>query len=180
MNHIRDLSKNTKTFYIPILIMKFNSIKTFFIKAYNKIVAVFKQGLEPIQVFKSILVALLFTIIPLPGTTTILLTTIALKAKLNLPIMITFSYLITPLQYVLLMPFIKVGETIFSTHHTLYSVQAIMSSFENGFFNTLQKLTFEIICGIAGWVVIAIPVAFLLYYIGYFLFFKKHLSNPVK
>lgn len=180
MNQIRDLSRNTKAFYIPIFIMKFNSMKAFFIKIYNKIVAVFKQGLEPIQVFKSILVALLFTIIPLPGTTTIILTTVALKAKLNLPIMITFSYLITPVQYALLMPFIKVGETVFSTQHTLYSMHAIMASFENGFFDTLQKLTFEIICGMAGWAVIAIPAAFLLYYIGYFLFFKKSTFTPVK
>ncbi len=177
---MKNVSRVTKNFYIPIFIIRLNDMKSFFTKIYNKIVAVFKQGLEPIQVFKSILIALLFTIIPLPGTTTIILTTVALKAKLNLPIMITFSYLITPLQYALLMPFIKVGETVFSTQHTLYSVQAIMASFEMGFFNTLQKLTFEIICGIAGWAVITIPAAFLFYYIGYFLFFKKQKFTQTK
>jgi hypothetical protein len=47
----------------------------------SKTVALFKQGLTPIELTQSILVAALFSIIPILGVTTILLTGFSLKKK---------------------------------------------------------------------------------------------------
>jgi hypothetical protein len=75
----------------------------------SKTVALFKQGLTPIELTQSILVAALFSIIPILGVTTILLTGFSLKRKLNLPIMIAISYLAWPLQILMIIPFINIG-----------------------------------------------------------------------
>ena len=85
--------------------LNFRALKT-------KTGALFKQGLSPIELTQSILVAALFSIIPILGVTTILLTAFSLKRKLNLPIMIAISYLAWPLQILMIIPFINIGELL--------------------------------------------------------------------
>ncbi|MGZ0015158.1 DUF2062 domain-containing protein [Yeosuana sp. AK3] len=101
------------------------------------------------------------SIFPVFGVTTLLLTAVSIKFKLNLPVMIVVSYLATPLQFMLFMPFIHVGETIFNTKHTLLTVQEIKEAFDVSFIDTLRQLIFELICGISGWSLIALPISFL-------------------
>ena len=96
---------------------------------FQKIKEPFQQGLGINEIIKAIIVSLLFTILPVFGVTTILLTFSAIKFKLNLPIMIVVSYIATPLQFIFFIPFIRVGETIFNTKHTLLTVADIKASF---------------------------------------------------
>ncbi|OBX25226.1 hypothetical protein A9996_10885 [Gelidibacter algens] len=60
---------------------------------FQKIKKPFQQGLSWKEVIKAIIISLLFTVFPVFGVTTILITFIAIKFKLNLPIMIVISYL---------------------------------------------------------------------------------------
>lgn len=126
---------------------------------FQKIKQPFQQGLGVNEIIKAIIVSLLFTIIPVFGITTILLTFLAIKFKLNLPIMIVVSYITTPLQYILFIPFIHIGETIFNTKHTLLTVTDIKIAFESSFFKTIKQLFFELICGLSGWLLLALPIA---------------------
>ena len=128
---------------------------------FQKIKEPFQQGLGVKEIIKAIIVSLLFTTIPVFGITTILLTFLAIKFKLNLPIMIVVSYITTPLQYILFIPFIHIGETIFNTKHTLLTVTDIKIAFETSFFQTIKQLFFELICGVSGWLLLALPIALL-------------------
>jgi uncharacterized protein (DUF2062 family) len=128
---------------------------------FQKIKEPFQQGLGVNEIIKAVIVSLLFTVIPVFGITTILLTFLALKFKLNLPIMVIVSYMATPLQFILFIPFIRVGETIFNTKHTLLTVTDIKIAFENSFFQTIKQLFFELICGVSGWLLLALPMALL-------------------
>ncbi|NCO62392.1 MAG: DUF2062 domain-containing protein [Flavobacteriales bacterium] len=127
----------------------------------KKIKKPFQQGLSRYAIIKAIIVGLLISIFPVFGVTTLLLTAVSIKFKLNLPVMIVVSYLATPLQFMLFMPFIHVGETIFNTRHTLLTVQEIKEAFDVSFIDTLRQLIFELICGISGWSLIALPISFL-------------------
>ncbi|MGJ8744885.1 DUF2062 domain-containing protein [Polaribacter sp.] len=128
---------------------------------WQKIKQPFRQGISGTQIAKAIIVSLLVTVFPIFGVTTILLTFLAVKLKLNLPIMIVVSYVATPLQFLLFMPFIHLGETIFNAKHTLLTVLEIKNAFESSFFNTIKQLVFELVCGISGWLVLALPIALL-------------------
>jgi uncharacterized protein (DUF2062 family) len=128
---------------------------------FQKIKQPFQQGLGVKEIIKAVIVSLLFTVIPVFGINTILLTFLAIKFKLNLPIMIVVSYIATPLQYILFIPFIHVGETIFNTKHTLLTVTDIKIAFESSFFQTIKQLFFELICGISGWLLLVLPIALL-------------------
>jgi len=97
----------------------------------------FRQGLSRTDIAKAVVVSLLITVFPIFGIITLLLTFVAIKLRLNLPIMIVVSYLATPLQYMLFLPFIHVGETVFNTKHTLLTVHDIKNAFEVSFFDTI-------------------------------------------
>lgn len=127
----------------------------------QKIKQPFLQGLSARELIKAIIVSVLFTIIPVFGVTSILLVFVAIRFKLNLPLMVMVSYIATPLQFMLFLPFIHIGETILNANHTLLTVQKIKNAFDISFWNTVNQLIFELICGISGWVVFALPISFI-------------------
>ena len=146
-------------------------MKTILNKVKDKTTALLKQGLTPKQLSQSIIVSGLISIIPILGVSTFMITVFSLKRKLNLPLMISLSYLMWPVQILLIIPFIRVGEFIFSVPRHHHTVEEIISSFQNSFFQTLSQLSFELLCGLGGWLMTAVPAAAGIYWI--LLFFLK-------
>ena len=134
-----------------------------------KITALFKQGLTPIELTQSIIISTLISIIPILGLTTLLLTALSLKRNLNLPIMIAQSFIMWPVQIVMIIPFINIGEFIFSVPKTNHSAQEIIASFQNSFFATLSHLSFELLCGFGGWLLTAVPFFVGIYLVSIFI-----------
>ena len=135
----------------------------------TKIIALFKQGLTPIELTQSIIVSGLISTIPILGVSTFLLTALSLKRKLNLPIMIAQSYIMWPIQVIMIIPFINIGEFIFSVPKTNHSAQEIIASFQNSFFATLSHLSFELLCGFGGWLLTAVPFSVGVYLVSIFI-----------
>nr|WP_315151864.1 DUF2062 domain-containing protein [uncultured Flavobacterium sp.] len=125
----------------------------------DKVTALFKQGLSPMLLIQSIIVSGTLSIIPILGVTTFILTVLSIKKKLNLPIMIAISYLMWPIQILLIIPFIRVGEFIFSVPSSHHTAEEIINSFQNNFFQTLSHLSFELLCGLGGWLLTVVPVS---------------------
>jgi hypothetical protein len=132
----------------------------------DKITALFKQGLTPKELIQSIIVSGLISVIPIIGVSTFIITTVSLKSKLNLPVMIALSYLMWPVQILLIIPFIRAGEFIFSVPQNHHTVEEIISSFQESFFKTLNHLSFELLCGFGGWLLTAVPVAVGVYWVS--------------
>jgi uncharacterized protein (DUF2062 family) len=147
-------------------------LKKRFNKAKDKTTALLKQGLSPKELSQSIIVSGLFSIIPILGVSTFMIATVSFKWKLNLPIMIAISYLMWPVQILLIIPFIRIGEFIFSVPSNHHTADEIISSFQNDFFQTLSQLSFELLCGLGGWLLTAVPVTIVIYMIS-LLFLKK-------
>lgn len=129
---------------------------------FNKIKAPFQQGLGVKELFKAVVVGLLISVFPVFGTTTIIITCLALYLRLNLPVMITVSYLAAPLQVLFFMPFISIGEYFFNVEHSLLTFESIKTAFSQSFLKALKDLSLEVICGVTGWAITAVPIALLL------------------
>lgn len=129
----------------------------------NKITTLFNQGLTPKELSQSVIVSVLISIIPIIGVSTFILTAISLKRKLNLPIMISLSYLMWPIQILLIIPFIRVGEFIFCVPSNHHNLEEITSSFQHSFFKTLGHFSFELLCGFGGWFIITVPISIAIY-----------------
>jgi hypothetical protein len=86
--------------------------------------------------------------------------------------MIAISYLAWPLQILLIIPFINIGEYIFSVPQSHHSVEEIIASFQERFFGTLSHLSFELLCGFGGWLLTAVPFFTVIYFVSNFLISK--------
>ena len=145
----------------------------------DKTTALLKQGLTPKELSQSIIMSGLISTIPILGVSTFMITTVSFKRKLNLPVMIALSYLMWPVQIMLIIPFIRVGEFIFSVPRNHHTVEEIISSFQNSFFQTLSQLSFELLCGLGGWLFTAVPVAVVVYWVSLLFLKEKKLGNTV-
>jgi len=79
--------------------------------------------------------------------------------------MILISYIAEPLKVLLFIPFVNIGSDLFGAEHTLLTFEAIKTSYNASFVNTLQALSFELLCGIIGWAFTAVPAAVIFYLI---------------
>ena len=135
------------------------------LKIWEKFKALFKQGLTPKQLAMSLVVSAVVSIFPMFGISTITLAFIAIPFRLNLPIMIGFSYIVEPLKFLVLIPFINLGASVFGTTHTLLTFEAIKTSYEANFWITIKKLSFELLCGTVGWMLTAIPLGIVFFFL---------------
>jgi hypothetical protein len=88
-----------------------------------------KEGLSPEGLGWSVAVGTALGINPLFGTSTPLCLGVALIFRLNQPAMQLANYLAYPLQLVLILPFIRLGERLFGGPHlplTLAYLQAVL------------------------------------------------------
>ncbi|MDO8367458.1 MAG: DUF2062 domain-containing protein [Saprospiraceae bacterium] len=139
-------------------------MRSIIVKYCQKLLAVFKQGLTWPEMVLAVLAGLLLTIFPVVGVTNLLMVAFGLRFKVNIPIMIVVSYIAAPLQFLAMMPFIHLGERIVGVKHTLLTVDAIKAAFQDSFFQAIRDLGLEVVCGVSGWMLIAIPIiAFLLF-----------------
>ncbi len=129
-----------------------------------KIKSLLKQGLTPQGLALSLVISTLVSIFPIFGISTIVLTCIAIPFRLNLPIMIAFSYIVGPLKFLVLIPFINIGSSIFGTEHTLLTFESIKISYETSFLDTARDLSYELLCGSVGWLFTAIPLGVVIYF----------------
>ena len=111
---------------------------------FKRFFSVFKQGLTPKALALSVTVALVVTVFPFYGLVTIVLTSLALRFKLNLAIMLTLSYLVEP------------------TFTSLSAIQSVIKM--ESFTNIITLLSVDFTSGILGWLVTVIPLSFLFYY----------------
>jgi hypothetical protein len=139
-------------------------------KIKHKIVALLSQGLSAKKITQSVIFSTLFTVIPLFGVSTFLITLISIKKKLNLPIMIALSYVIWPFQILLLIPFMKIGELIFSIPPRSHSIDEIIALYQESFFKLISRLSLDLLYALAAWVLVAVPISFILYWITLLVF----------
>ena len=70
------------------------------------------MGLSPREIAISSTIAAMYSIIPFFGVSKIMTTITGLKLKYNLPLMYTVGYLVYPLQFLLFLPFLRLGEKV--------------------------------------------------------------------
>jgi uncharacterized protein (DUF2062 family) len=129
----------------------------------QKFKGLLQQGLAPKELAFSISVALLIGVFPIYGTTTVLLAFFALRLKLNLPIMIAISYILTPVQILLIIPFARVGEFLFGYHTLGMDIESLQRAFSDGILTAFSQYSGRLILAVGGWAIVSIPLAVVVY-----------------
>jgi hypothetical protein len=111
------------------------------------------------------------------GITTWTIPIIALRLRLNMALMLALSYLVWPVQILLIIPFLRFGEWLWEMPPFPLSLEKLQAAFEASFLGAINDFWVANLCAAAGWLVVVVPVGVVLFYLlipvfGYFL--KKH------
>lgn len=155
-------------------------INNFFHKKYvNKLLEFLKQGTSPKELALAVSIAFVLGIFPVIGSTTILCTLFGLAFRLNLPLIHLINYSVYPLQLVLLVPFMKIGEMIFGFEKLSIGLSGIIDMIKDNIFNAISVLWDVTLQGIGAWLITAPIIALILFAVIHPVFIKME-SNLKK
>ena len=113
------------------------------------------QGASPRSLSRAIAAGSLLGVFPILGTTTLLVTLAGVIARLNQTVLQTINWFTYPLQIVLILPFIRLGERLHRADPMPFSIPQLLDRFQDspaGFFVEFGVTMWH---AIAGWLVVA-------------------------
>jgi uncharacterized protein (DUF2062 family) len=99
-----------------------------------------RQGVTPEKIALSVALGVMLGVFPVLGSTTALCALAAFAWQLNLPAIQIVNYFVYPLQLVLLIPFFRLGETLFRAPHLPLSVPQIYAMIQANMSNAIRLL----------------------------------------
>jgi uncharacterized protein (DUF2062 family) len=143
-----------------------------FLKRYvsSPIVSLLKQGLTPQILARSMASGIIIGTFPLVGTTTAICTMVAILLRMNLLVTQLGNWLVYPIQLLLVVPFIILGQHFFGSPSTL-DPSHIVALLHTDLWTTLRLFSKMILHAAIAWMICA-PVAFAAVYIVLNILFK--------
>jgi uncharacterized protein (DUF2062 family) len=131
----------------------------------NPIVALLTQGVTADKVAQTLAVGTVCSLFPFLGTTTALNLSVGLWLRMNQPIMQTLNYLLTPVQLVMIMVYVRVGERIWQAGEERFTLGDMMEAFrDKSFLEFLQQFGTAGLHAFTAWALTA-PLVFALVYL---------------
>ena len=131
--------------------------------ALDRIKDLLRAGITPEKIALSIAVGLALAVFPVLGSTTLLCAAAALILRLNMPAIQLVNWFAYPLQILLLIPFLRVGEAIFGAPRLPLTAAEIVAMVHAGAWSATKLLWRSSLYAIAAWALTA-PLAALLIY----------------
>lgn len=155
--------------------MSFNSLAKYLIrkqlhKFWQVILKALQQGMTPNKLAFTCALGAVLSVFPVYGSTTLLCLAAAALLRLNVMVILAVNYLLTPVQLLVLIPLLQGGAYVFQLNTVLLDYSEFVLRFKNDFASLISDFGFVLLAGMAFWLVIAIPLFFMLYYsVFYFL-----------
>lgn len=122
-----------------------------------------KQGMTPHKLAFTVAMGAVVGVVPAIGVTTVMGTALAARFRLNIAATVLISYLMQPLQIILIIPFARLGIFMFGLQELRFSLNEITAMFREDWLNALNLLWKANLAAVASWALLAIPVGFVLY-----------------
>lgn len=122
-----------------------------------------QQGLSPKDLALCVALGVGVGIFPVLGVSTPVLTILALILRLNLAAIHLVSYSIAPLQLVLIIPFMRLGENVLGSAPQPMTISAAMELLTEGVLHAIVTLWDAIIHAALGWVLVVPLLIFVSY-----------------
>jgi uncharacterized protein (DUF2062 family) len=127
------------------------------------IVQLLRQGVTPDKLALSLAFGLGVGIFPVLGVSTILCTVLAIVLRLNLPAIQLVNYLASPAQLLLIIPFVRLGETVAGSPPQPLTIAAGLELIASGAIRAVVTLWDAIVHAAVGWLIVGPLVIVLLY-----------------
>jgi len=129
-----------------------------------------KQGFSSETLALSISIGIIGGAFPVLGLASYMCLLLTLTFRQNIIIVQVINWLVYPIQILLLIPFMKLGNAIFGGSDMTLTFHQVVVAFQSGILNGLKLIGIISLYGVIAWVVIAIPALFILYSLFLFLF----------
>jgi uncharacterized protein (DUF2062 family) len=134
-------------------------------KVRDPLVAELRQGATPEAVSAAVCVSFAIAIVPVIGITTLGCVVAGRVFRLNHVVMQVVNHSSYPLQILLIVPFVRLGETITGSGHIPLTPTAIIAEFNRSFPDFVAKFWMAYVHGVIGWVVTALPACWALHFV---------------
>jgi uncharacterized protein (DUF2062 family) len=129
------------------------------------VITLLRQGITPDKMALCLALGVGIGVFPILGTTTAILTIVALTLRLNLVAIQVANYVTYPLQILLIIPFLRIGEWLVGAPPLPLSVTQIVERFDGGFWNGITTLATSLLHAALGWLVV-VPAVTVGIYVG--------------
>jgi uncharacterized protein (DUF2062 family) len=143
----------------------------------DPLVAELRQGATPEAVSAAVVVSFAIAILPFIGLTTVLCLIAGRLFRLNHVVMQVINHSAFPLQVLLIVPFVRLGETLSGARHFALTPKAIIDEFNRSIPDFLEKFWLTGLHGLIGWL-ITVPVACWILHFFLRAAFRKVIPQP--
>lgn len=119
------------------------------------VLAQLAQGITPKKIALSIALGISLGVFPVLGTTTALCAIAAVRLRLNQPIIQLVNWLVYPLQLVLILVFVRIGEWITHAPAVSFSIPQLIQTFHESPLKFLQEFGVSQLQGLIAWLFLA-------------------------
>jgi uncharacterized protein (DUF2062 family) len=126
---------------------------------------ILNQGVTPERIALSLSLGIVLGIFPALGTTMLLCFVASLVFRLNMPAIQLTNIAAYPLQVLLLIPFVKLGEKLFGVPPGTLSLGQVVALIEANVLNAVRTLWVATMHAIVAWLIVGVPVGIALYFI---------------
>lgn len=129
----------------------------------NPILDLLRQGITPEKIALSIALGFTLGVTPVLGSTSLLCLLAAVLLRLNLPAIQLVNYCVYPLQFALLVPFIRVGEWILTAPPVRITVGEIVGLIRADAWNAIAALWTATIHALMAWLMLGSLASLVIY-----------------
>jgi uncharacterized protein (DUF2062 family) len=122
-----------------------------------------RQGVTPEKLALSVALGAVIAIVPVLGVSTALCALLAVALRLNMPAIQVVNYLLTPVQLLLIIPFLRFGEWLTGASRYPVTLESGLALLSHGILDAVRVLWDAIVHATAGWIVLAPFAAVALY-----------------
>jgi uncharacterized protein (DUF2062 family) len=127
------------------------------------IIDLLKQGITPEKIAMTLSCGIVMGLFPIVGITSVLCIITAFIFGLNQALIQLFNWLVYPLQVILIIPFLRLGNYLFHAEPITVTVRFMINSYKTDFWGTIYSLGEMTLHGIVAWLITAVPLAVIMY-----------------
>ena len=136
-------------------------------KIISPIKTLLKQGLSPGRLALSFAIGAVIGVFPFIGTSSTLCVLVAWPLRLNQVAIQISNYLVYPLQFILLIPFVRMGESILGVEPISLDPSVLVDAMSADFFGGIGTYGKSLLHGCFAWSLVALPAIAILWAVIY-------------
>lgn len=140
-------------------------------KIYNPILSLLKQGLSPEMLSWSLAGGAVLGLFPIIGLSSTMCFGFALFFRLNQVAIQVANYAVYPVQLILIIPYIRLGEQLFGYESLELSPEILIDTFSSDLSLGLSTYGERAGLGVLAWIISSVPLLLCMRYL--FLFFLR-------